>query len=155
MLVTSVNFLLLFKCYFCTCFYVHLKFFMNEFDLSYVTITYAEPIVYFRYKKGRTELGFPEIRELIAAAEKLTGHQPYFTLSDVRHVDINVTTEGKRVLSDMKNMPLFRGTAAVVKNNMYKFAIDFLNAFNKPKYPFRAFVNEEDAVAWLKSLPLE
>ncbi len=128
---------------------------MNEIELSYVTITYTEPIVFFRYKEGKVELGFPEIRELIAAAEKISGHKPYVTLSDVRMADINVTTEGKRVLSDMKNMPLFRGTAAIVKNNMYKFAIDFLNTFNKPKHPFRVFVNEEDAIDWLLSLPLE
>jgi len=126
---------------------------MSEITLPYVHITFEAPIVYFRYVND-IELGFPEIRELIASAEKLSGNKPYVTLSDVR-VDIKITAEGKRVLTDPNNLPYFRGTAALVKNNMYKFAVEFLNFFDKPKYPFRAFTDEEEAVKWLKSLPLE
>jgi hypothetical protein len=126
---------------------------MNTIELPYVKITYKEPIVYFRYEK-EIELGFPEIRELIACAEKLSGKRPYVTLSDVQ-TSIGITNEGKRVLSDPKNLPYFRGTAALVKNNLYKFAIDFMNTFNRPKYPYKAFVNEEEAVAWLLTLPLD
>ena len=126
---------------------------INEIDLDYVSITYQDPIVYFVYKDN-IELGFPEIREVISFAEKLSGFRPYVTLSDAR-VRINITNEGKRVLSDMRNMPLFRGTAVIVTNNMFKFAANFLMAFNKPKYPFRAFTSKEEAVAWLLSLPLD
>jgi hypothetical protein len=126
---------------------------MSEITLPYVHITYEAPIVYFRYV-NEIELGFPEIRELIACAEKLSGKKPYVTLSDAR-VNIKITAEGKRVLTDPNNLPYFRGTAALVKNNMYKFAVEFLNFFDKPKYPFRAFTDEEEAVKWLKSLPLE
>jgi hypothetical protein len=124
----------------------------NEIDLSYVTITYLEPVVYFRYKEG-AQLGFPEIRELIACAEKLSGYKPYVTFSDVR-VAMDVTNEGKKVFANPANMPLFRGTAVLVSNSMYKFAVDFMNAFNRPKFPFRAFVSEEKAIEWLRSLPL-
>ena len=128
---------------------------MDTIELSYVKITYNEPIVYFRYTTG-IELGFPEIRELISCAEKLSGYRPYVTCSDVRqHDDIKITAEGKRVLSDPMNLPYFRGTAALVKNNIYKFAVDFMNTFNKPKYPFKAFVKEEEAIDWLLSLPLD
>jgi hypothetical protein len=125
----------------------------NEINLPYVRITYSEPIVYFEYKEG-TELGFPEMRELISCAEKLSGHKPYVTFSDVR-LDINVTNEGKKVLADAKNLPLFRGTAALVTNNLYKFAANFLNSFNKSPYPFRAFTSKEEAINWLLTLPLD
>jgi hypothetical protein len=120
--------------------------------LSYVDITYDAPVVYFRYKKD-AQLGFPEIRELIASAEKISGHKPYVTFSDVRE-GLEVTNEGKKVFADPGNMPLFRGTAVLVSNNMYKFAVDFMNTFNRPKFPFRAFVSEEKAIEWLRSLPL-
>lgn len=125
----------------------------EKIELTYVTITYEAPIVYFTYKDG-TELGFPEIKELIAHAEKLSGGKPYFTFSDVR-VDINVTKQGKLFLEDLNNMPLFRGTAAWVKNSVYSFAANFMNNFSRTAYPFRAFTEKEKAIEWLKSLPLE
>jgi hypothetical protein len=125
---------------------------MNEIHLKYVSIHYRAPIVYFVYKEG-AELGFPEIRELIAYAEKLSNKTPYVTFADAR-VNINITNEGKRVLKDINNMPYFRGTAALVKNNFHKFAAELLNNFDKPKYPFRAFTSKEEAIEWLLSLPL-
>jgi hypothetical protein len=125
----------------------------NEIDLPYASIKYIDPIVCFVYKEG-AELGFPEIRELISCAEKLSGYKPYFTFADVR-VNVNVTNEGKRVLMDMNNMPLFRGTGVLVKNSMYQFAANFLKIYNKPKYPFRAFTSEEKTIAWLLTLPLD
>jgi hypothetical protein len=125
----------------------------NEIDLPYVRISYEAPIIYFTYKE-EIELGFPEIRELISLSEKITGHQPYVTISDVR-IGVTVTNEGKRVIGDNKNMPFFRGTAVLVKNNVYKYAANFLSYYNKPKYPFRAFTSEKKAIAWLLKLPLE
>ena len=125
---------------------------MKEIHLSYVSIHYSEPIVYYTYKEG-AELGFPEIRELIAYAEQTSGKKPYVTFDDVR-VHVNITNEGKRVLQDMSNMPYFRGTAALVKNSIHKFAADLLNNFHRPAYPFRAFTSKEEAIEWLLSLPL-
>lgn len=125
----------------------------TEIQLSYVRIKYQDPIVFFEYKDG-TELGFPEIREVIAWAEKLSGYKPYFSFTDAR-VHVNVTNEGKRIVADIRNMPFLRGSAVLVKNSIYKFAANFLNEFHKPEYPFRAFTSEEEAVSWLLSLPLE
>jgi hypothetical protein len=84
-------------------------------DLPYVSISYKEPIVSFIYKEG-TELGFPEIKELIAHAEQLSSNKPYITLNYAQ-VSLNITNEGKRYMSNTNNMPLFRGTAAIVKNS--------------------------------------
>jgi hypothetical protein len=123
---------------------------MNSIDLPYVTISYHEPIVYFRYKEG-AELGFPEIRELTALSEKLSGFKPYFTFSDVRE-KVNITNQGKLQLTDMNNMPFFRGSAVLVKNNLYRFAAEFMNYYNKPQYPFKAFTSEEKAISWLLSI---
>ena len=126
---------------------------ISEIELPYVSISYIDPIVYFVYKEG-AELGFPEIREVISYAEKLSNYKPYFTFSDAR-VNMNVTNEGKKIIADMKNMPLFRGTAILVSNNLYKYAANFLSFYNKPKYPFQAFTSKEDAIAWLLTLPLD
>ena len=126
---------------------------LKEINLPYAHIKYKAPIVYFTYTED-IELGFPEIRKLISCAEELSGYKPYVTFADVK-ANINVTNEGKRVLSDMKNMPLFRGTAALVSNNLYKYGANFLSFFNSPKYPFRAFTSKEEAIKWLLSLPLD
>ncbi|MES2568060.1 MAG: hypothetical protein V4565_14390 [Bacteroidota bacterium] len=125
---------------------------MNLIELPYVTIHYIEPIVYFKYKEG-AELGFPEVRELIALSEKLSRHKPYLTYSDVT-TNLNITNEGKRVLENFDNMPLFRGSAILVKNTLYQFAADFMSYYSKPKFPFRAFTSEEKALKWLQSLSL-
>ncbi len=125
----------------------------EHIDLSYVTITHKSPIICFAYKEG-TELGFPEIKELISYAEKLSDYKPYVTLADAR-VNMNITNEGKRYVANTDHMPLFRGTAVLVKNSLYQLAVNFANAFNSPKYPIRAFTSEEKAIEWLMSLPLE
>ena len=67
---------------------------------------------------------------------------------------MNITNEGKRYVQDMKNMPLFRGTAILVKNDFYKFALNFLNSLNKTQYPFKAFTDQQKAIDWLLALPL-
>ncbi len=100
------------------------------------------------------ELGFPEIREMIACSEKLTGYKPYVTLADVRD-NVKVTNEGKRVVEDLRNLPYFRGTAVLVSNSIYQFAVNFLNYYSKSQYPFRAFTSERKAIEWLMSLPLD
>ena len=126
---------------------------LNGISLPYAFIKHEAPIVYFEYKEG-AELGFPEIRELISCAEKLSGQKPYVTFADAR-VTINVTNEGKRILTDVKNMPLFRGTAALVNTNLYKEAANFFSYFSNPKYPFRAFTSKQEAIDWLLTLPLD
>jgi hypothetical protein len=126
---------------------------VSEVELPYVKIRYKEPIVYFEYKAD-TELGFPEIRELISWAEKLSGNKPYLTYSDVR-MNVNLTNEGKRIVEDPKNMPLFRGTAILVKNDLLKYAANFLSLFNKPQLPFKAFTDEKEAIDWLLTLRVE
>jgi len=126
---------------------------MNIIELSYVIIKYEAPIAYFTFKEG-AELGFPEIKELISYAEKLSNGKTYVTFSDVR-ANMSITEEGNRYVSDMKNMPFFRGTAALVKNSMYSFAANFMNNFSKKPYPFRVFTDKNKATEWLRSLPLD
>lgn len=126
---------------------------MSEIELSYVTIRYKKPIVYFKYKRG-AEIGFPEVKELIAYAEKLSNGKPYVTFSDVRE-EMNITEEGKRYVANHDNMPLFRGTAALVKNSMMSLAANIIGQMSRNKYPFKSFTSEEKAIEWLNSLSLD
>ena len=126
---------------------------MGKIELKYVTIHYKEPIVYLTFKPG-VELGFPEIQELVACAEKLSSKKPYVVLTDAREY-VKVTPEGKKYSGEAKNSPLQKGTAVIVKNTAYQLAANFFMGIQKPEFPFSAFTEEEKAVEWLLSLPLD
>ena len=126
---------------------------MSKLELPYVTVTFDAPIVYYTYKQG-AELGFPEMKEVIRAAEKLSWSRPYFTFSDVR-AKMNVTPEGRKYIMDFRHMPYFRGAAVLVSTSMMKVALNFFSYFQKKKYPLKAFTSKEKALEWLNTLPLD
>ena len=121
-----------------------------EIDLRYVRMYYEEPIVYLIFS-ANAELGFPEIRHITACAEELSNGKTYFAFSDAR-VKLNVTREGRRVSSDHREAPLCMGSAILVKNSMMQLAANFFNEFQKPRYPFRAFIDRQKAINWLLKL---
>ncbi len=82
---------------------------MQQIELPYATLSYGAPIVDITYKRN-AQLGFIEIRELIATAQRLSDGKPYVVLSDVRQ-GIEVTPLGRKVVSDPAEAPLHRGTA--------------------------------------------
>jgi hypothetical protein len=127
--------------------------FMNELKLSYASIRYEEPIVYITFKQG-SELGFPEMKELVQYAEALSGHKNYFVFSNVGD-DVSVTREGRRFAFDAGNSPYQRGTAVFVKNNMVSYAANLYVGFNRPLFPYKVFTEKQKAIDWLLSLPLQ
>lgn len=126
---------------------------MTRIDLAYASVSYDAPIVVFKYRPNAV-IGLKEMKETIALAEKLSWSRPYFTLSDVRR-GITMTTEAKWYLADLNHLPFFRGAAAIVNNSMMSYAINFLEFFQKKKYPMRAFTSEKKAMEWLKTLPID
>ncbi len=125
---------------------------MEEMELAYVRIHYKAPIIHMVFKEG-AELGVPEILELIACAEKLSEMKPYLILSDAR-VTMDVTHEGRRIVANEKTAPLHKGTAVLVKNAFYQYAAILFSKFDKPRFPYRVFINEQEARNWLLKLPL-
>ena len=123
----------------------------KEIILDYATLHYEEPIVYIVFK-ANTQLGFPETRELISCAEKLSNKKPYFIFSDVR-ANVEVTREGRRVAADINEAPLHLGSAVLLNSNMLKLGVNFFNGFTTPVFPFRAFTDKQEAINWLLKLP--
>lgn len=121
-------------------------------ELEYAVISYSEPVVEIKFKDG-VELGFPEIRELTRMSEKLSNHKPYLVFSDVR-VNINVTSEGRRVAGNPAEAPLHRGTALLVNNVLIKEAMNFFGGLRRPAYPYRVFTDKQKAITWLLRQPL-
>lgn len=122
-------------------------------ELPYVTLFYDAPVVFCRYKADH-ELGFPEIREMVTASERLSSGKPYVTLADVRK-GLRITQQGKKLAASRTNMPLFRGTAVLVTSDLLRLAANMMNEIVSRNYPYKVFTDEEKAVSWLRSLPLE
>jgi|ERR1700722_5120428 len=120
-------------------------------ELEYVKMCYKAPIIHMTFSDG-AELGIPEIRDLITYSETLSEKKPYVILSDVR-VTMDVTHEGKRLAA--KASPLHRGTAVLVKNTLYQYAVTLFSKFDKPEFPYRVFTDEQEALNWLLQLPLD
>jgi hypothetical protein len=114
---------------------------------------YDEPIVHIIFHKN-AELGFPEIKELTVQSEKLSGNRPYLVLSDVRE-SMEVTPQGRKLAAEAHFAPLCRGSAVIVKNQLMQLATNFFVNLRKPNYPFRAFVDRESALKWLRTLSLD
>jgi hypothetical protein len=125
---------------------------MEQIELGYATLSYNDPIVEIVYK-AHAQLGFIEIRELIASAQKLSAGKPYLVFSDVRD-GIEVTPLGKKVVSDPAESPLHRGTAVLLKSEMLVLAANFISSFKKEPYPFKAFTERKKAMQWLSTLRL-
>ncbi|MGZ3862763.1 MAG: DUF7793 family protein [Bacteroidia bacterium] len=123
---------------------------MSYINLPYATLHYEDPIVYIVFRE-KAQLGFIEIRELNNWAEKLSNGRPYFTLSRVP-MDLDITPMGKRLAGDIKEAPLCKGTAIVVKKDIVMYAANFFHAFKKTRFHFKAFTEEKEAVDWLLNL---
>lgn len=124
---------------------------MNELKLSYATLKYEEPIIHITFIQG-SELGFPEIKELVKYAEQLSGYKNYFVLSIGDN--ITLTPEGRRFAFDERNSPYQKGTAVVVKNNAVSMDANLYMGFKQPEFPYKVFTERQKATDWLLSLPL-
>ena len=121
---------------------------MKELVLPYVSFKFIDPIVYCTCNEG-IELGFPEIRELIACIETISNQNHYLILVDVRCIN-NITAEGRRMLKNYTHLPFCDGTALLVDESKYECAQNLVNTYST-KYPFRAFNSETEAMEWLNT----
>jgi len=124
-----------------------------KIDLTYADLQYKRSIVYIIFKDG-AEIGFFEVRELIANAEKLSDYKPYFVFADATE-RVAITPLGKSIAGVKKEAPLCRGTAVVVNSSLLKVAANIFGKFARPAFPYKAFTNKIEALEWLYSLQRE
>jgi len=120
---------------------------MEQINFTHSTIFYNVPFMYLVLREG-AELDAEQMRELIAAAEKLSNKTPYLLISDVR-VNVTITSEGRKVAAD-KNEAKFLVANAVISDSVaLKLTANFFMQFNKPHFPLKIFNDEEKAHIWL------
>lgn len=123
---------------------------MERIELPYAFLHYEQPVVHIVFK-DKVEIGYFEIRELTSCCERLSDHNPYYVLSDVR-ARVNVTPQGKRLSLDKSAAPLHMGTAILIDSGAMKIAVNFFGKVSKLPHPYKAFTDKEQALGWLKSV---
>jgi ethanolamine utilization protein EutA (predicted chaperonin) len=120
---------------------------MEEIKFSHTVVSYREPVVSLTFTED-SELDVAEIRELIAAAERLSGKKPYLLFSDARG-NLAITPEARKVAAAKNEAPLLVANAVLVNNLGLSITANFFMKFNKPHFPVRVFYDEKKAMEWL------
>jgi hypothetical protein len=120
---------------------------MNHIDFPHSTVTYKAPVMYLKFKEG-AELDVKEVREMILAAESLSGKRPYLLFSDVRN-HVAITGEARKIAADKRESPCVIANAVLSNNFALKLTANFFIRVNKPHFPVRVFNDEVRAHLWL------
>jgi hypothetical protein len=115
-----------------------------------VNIYYGDPVVHVVFNEDM-ELGFSQIREIIGRAEKLSRLRPHVILAEIQ-ADVSITQAGRRIILRSEEAPFNKGTAVVIKKEVYPLAVAFLNFTPNLEYPFRIFSDKEKAIRWLHGI---
>ncbi|MDB4655420.1 hypothetical protein OAE48_01090 [Flavobacteriales bacterium] len=114
------------------------------------TIELAENgIVYFRSEADDlyTDQDLIQILELV---EKEAGNKPFLLLMVVNGHEFLMTKEARNLFSTYeKAFKLIKAEAVILQSVPSKILYNLLTRIHSPKFPFKAFTDEERAVKWL------
>lgn len=120
---------------------------MNEIEFPHSIVIYNPPVMFLNFKEG-AELDVKEIKEMINAAETLSGKKPYLLLSDVRN-QVEITPEGRKIAADKNESPCVLANAVLTNNLALKLTANFFIKINKPHFPLKVFNDYRKALKWL------
>ena len=106
-------------------------------------------IVYFRTEADDlyTDVDLMNILEL---AEKAANGKPFLILMMVNEHEFLLTKEARNLFSTYeKAINLIKAEAVMVNSIPSQIMYNLLTKLHKPKFPFKAFTTEKDAVNWL------
>lgn len=96
-----------------------------------------------------------DVKQIREINLKLSEGKRFCVLLDTSNGYFNVTPEGNKLLASKEYAELRMATAIVARSLATRIAGNFFIRFNQPPTPTRLFASEEEAVKWLKGLPLE
>lgn len=117
-------------------------------EFPHTTVYYVAPVVYLIFKED-AELDVPEVRELVAAAEKLSKGKPYLLLSDTRKDNLIITPQARVVGAEKKEAKFLVANAVIVNSLPVQLTMNFFVNFNKPTFPLKIFNTEKKALEWI------
>jgi hypothetical protein len=95
------------------------------------------------------EVTIEDTREYVEIQAKLTGGKKIPNLTDLRDVK-SITREARAYLSGEEAVSLTSACALIIGSPVSKIIGNFFLGLNKPAYPTRLFISEENAFEWLK-----
>ncbi len=120
---------------------------MKQIEFSHTTVEIRDGVIWLIFKDN-AEIDVKEVRELVKAAETLSGNKTYLLMSDVR-VHLTITSEARKVAAEKKEAPFLVANAVIVNNLPVRVTANFFSSFNKPFFAFKVFSDEKKALTWL------
>ena len=114
------------------------------------TIEFAKNgIVYFRTEADDLYT-HKDLIEILELAEKEAGYQPFLLLMVVNEHEFLMTKEARNLFGTYeKAFKLIKAEAVILQSTPSKILYNLLTRIHSPKFPFKAFTDEERAVKWL------
>jgi hypothetical protein len=126
---------------------------IKELDLPEVNIqTKSNGIVYLLFKDDCT-LDIDLQMRLLEHYHDMTGGKlmPFVVMAAE---NVTITKEARDNAVKIEDISMIGASAVIVTSLPYKLIANFYLKFNKPKRPFKVFSNEDDGIAWLKTLTM-
>ena len=93
-----------------------------------------------------------DLKEILKLAEEVSKVKPFLLLMVVNEFEFLMTKEARSLFNtDEKAIKLIKAEAAVVRSTPSKIMYNLLTKLHAPKFPFKAFTQEQDAIAWLQT----
>ena len=121
----------------------------TELENDNIKYWIEDGILYSVFKKP-TVMTLDNIKTFIEMRHELSGNKKQYWCVDIKSLR-SFTKEG-RDYADVHGQDFLHACATVVNSHVTKFIFNVFLRIKKPRIPFRAFKNKEEAVAWLKEI---
>ena len=106
----------------------------------------SDGILYSEFKK-EVILNVAISQYMINSRHKISAGEKQYWLYDFKNIK-SMPSEGKEY-ADRYGQDFLYAAAALVHNHLQKYIVNIFIAIKKPKVPFRAFTNKQEAKDWL------
>ena len=112
----------------------------------------AEHIIHIRFKDN-THHGLAEAMEIVDAHNILADGVPRGVIADIRSVKTGADRAARKYYVSEKSARYKRGMAMLVNSPMQRMLGNIFFLLNRPPYPSKMFIDEGEALNWLRNLP--
>lgn len=108
-------------------------------------------IVYFRSTSDEVH-DKPDMKEILDLMEKANHGQPFLLLMLVKEHQFLMTKDARNFFNEYERAEqLIKAEAVVINSTTARILYNLLTILHAPKFPFKAFSKEKDAISWLKA----
>ncbi|MFT6210516.1 MAG: hypothetical protein ACJATE_001137 [Bacteroidia bacterium] len=91
-----------------------------------------------------------DLAGLLDKMEVISGGEPLLLLMEMKQFELLLTKEARKFMgNDEKLVLITKAEAVVIRSTSSKILYNLLVRVNAPKFPFKAFTEEREAVTWL------